>query len=109
VDTFTLSSESTLTDRYQTTIPETVRNALHLHKRDKLRYTIQADGNVLISRSDNEPNDPVLGAFLSFLAQDISANPSQLSALNTDLYDRIQDLVSDVDIDLDSQLSSEDE
>ena len=28
--------ESTLTDRYQTTVPETVRRALRLGKRDKI-------------------------------------------------------------------------
>lgn len=32
----TLEVESTLTDRYQTTVPETVRRALQLHKRDKI-------------------------------------------------------------------------
>ena len=36
--------ESTLTDRYQTTVPESVRNALKLSKRDKIRYTIRLSG-----------------------------------------------------------------
>ena len=35
----TLEAESTLTDRYQTTVPETVRRALRLGKRDKIHYT----------------------------------------------------------------------
>jgi antitoxin PrlF len=34
----TLEAESTLTDRYQTTVPETVRRALRLRKRDKIQY-----------------------------------------------------------------------
>lgn len=38
-------SESTLTDRYQTTIPEPIRKALGLNKRDKIRYTIQPPDN----------------------------------------------------------------
>ena len=33
---------STLTDRYQTTVPEPVRRALKLGKRDKIHYAIQA-------------------------------------------------------------------
>jgi antitoxin PrlF len=37
----TLEVESTLTDRYQTTVPETVRRALKLGKRDKIHYTIR--------------------------------------------------------------------
>jgi antitoxin PrlF len=36
-----LDVESTLTDRYQTTVPETVRRALRLGKRDKIRYSIR--------------------------------------------------------------------
>ena len=35
----TLEVQSTLTDRYQTTVPETVRRALQLGKRDKIHYT----------------------------------------------------------------------
>ena len=37
----TLDVESTLTDRYQTTVPETVRRALRLYKRDKIHYSIR--------------------------------------------------------------------
>ncbi len=56
--------ESTLTDRYQTTVPETVRLALNLRKRDKLRYSIRPDGAVVITRVDEtESHDPVLGNF----------------------------------------------
>lgn len=48
----TLETESTLTDRYQTTVPEAVRRALRLGKRDRIRYAIQPDGCVLLSRAD---------------------------------------------------------
>ncbi len=46
----TLEAESTLTDRYQTTVPETVRRALRLGKRDKTHYTIRPGGEVVLSR-----------------------------------------------------------
>ena len=39
--------ESTLTDRYQTTVPETVRRALKLSKRDKIHYAISPEGKVV--------------------------------------------------------------
>lgn len=42
-----LEAESTLTDRYQTTVPETVRRALKLGKRDKLQYPIRPDGKAI--------------------------------------------------------------
>jgi antitoxin PrlF len=36
-------SESTLTDRYQTTAPDPVRKMLGLNKRDRIAYTIRSD------------------------------------------------------------------
>ncbi|MEA5418284.1 type II toxin-antitoxin system PrlF family antitoxin [Spirulina sp. CCNP1310] len=102
--------ESTLTDRYQTTVPEPVRKALGLNKRDKICYTIQPNGKVWISRAgQTEENDPVLGKFLNFLAQDIEQNPQQIRAMSSDLASHVQSLVSGVDLDLDAPLLDEDE
>ena len=54
--------ESSLTDRYQTTVPETVRRVLHLGKRDKIHYTIRPSGEVVLTRAEFcEGVDPVLG------------------------------------------------
>lgn len=102
-----LRSQSTLTDRYQTTIPEPIREAMHLGKRDKITYVVQKDGKVLMCRANEE--DPVLGDFLSFLADDIPNNPSHLHALNPALIKRARALVSKVEVDLDAPLSDEDE
>jgi len=104
-----LKSESSLTDRYQTTIPDAVRKALHLHKRDKICYTVQSDGHVLLSRVDEAENDPVLDEFLSFLVNDMLANPQHLSAVNSELLSRIQTLVSGVNIDLNEPLSDDED
>ena len=104
-----LYSDSTLTDRYQTTIPNIVRKVLRLEKKDKIRYTVQPDGSVIISRANQAENDPVLAKFLTFLADDISQNPQNVSAIDSNLLDRVRPLVSDVEIDLDSPLSDEDE
>jgi len=43
---------STLTDRYQTTVPEPVRRALHLGKRDKIHYTMRPTGEVILTRAE---------------------------------------------------------
>ncbi len=104
-----LISESTLTDRYQTTVPYTVRKALHLNKREKIRYTIQPDGNVLLSRADQDEADPILSSFLSFLANDIQQNPHHVKTISPELIARIQNLVSTVDINLNAPLSDGDE
>ena len=45
-----LEAESTLTDRYQTTVPEPVRKALRLGRRDRLRYEIRPGGEVVLTR-----------------------------------------------------------
>lgn len=100
-------AESTLTDRYQTTVPEPVRKALGLNKRDKICYTIQADGGVVISRV--EQDDPILGKFLNFLAQDIAEHPQNIQAISSDLLIRVHSLVSEMAIDLDAPLADEDE
>lgn len=102
-----LHSQSTLTDRYQTTIPEPVRHALHLGKRDKIGYVIDANGNVMLSRVDED--DPVLGEFLSFLANDIKKHPEHVKSINSALFSRAKSLVSDIKLDLDAPLSEKDE
>jgi antitoxin PrlF len=106
----TLEVESTLTDRYQTTVPETVRRALHLGKRDKIHYTIRPGGEVVLSRADtSEGNDPVLGQFIHFLARDIANHPERLQALDADFVKHLQSLTDGIEVDLDAALSADDE
>jgi antitoxin PrlF len=106
----TLEAESTLTDRYQTTVPETVRRALRLRKRDKIQYVIRPSGEVVLTRaSDNENDDPVLSQFLGFLAHDIASQPGHLQLVSSDFIQRVQSLVGEVDVDLNTPLSADDE
>lgn len=108
VDTY-IELESTLTDRYQTTVPRTVRKALKLGKRDKVRYTIQ-NGQVLLTRAEpQEKNDPVLEHFLHFLAQNMLENPQQVAVINSNLMAQAQALVTDVAFDLEAPLLPEDD
>ncbi|MGG6269751.1 type II toxin-antitoxin system PrlF family antitoxin [Leptolyngbya sp. AN03gr2] len=108
-ETSAFQAESTLTDRYQTTIPDSVRKALRLEKRDKIQYTIQADGQVVISRADQPETDPVLEQFLEFLAEDMRQNPQQIRAVTPELVNRLRALTTDVEVDLDAPLFDEDE
>jgi antitoxin PrlF len=106
----TLEVESTLTDRYQTTVPETVRRALKLGKRDKIHYTIRPGGEVVLTRVDaTKEDDPLLGQFLDFLARDIASHPARLQVIDANLVQRIHSLVGDIEVDLNSPLSAEDE
>ena len=105
-----LDAESTLTDRYQTTVPETVRRALRLGKRDKIHYTIRPNGEVLLTRAEtSEGDDPVLGQFLGFLARDMASHPEHLQAVDAGLVQRLQSLVGGIEVDLNAALSADDE
>jgi antitoxin PrlF len=105
-----LQFESTLTDRYQTTVPETVRHVLRLGKRDKIHYVIQPDGAVLMTRSlSEEDSDPLMSGFLEFLAQDMKVHPERIQMIDAGFVDRIYAQVSHTKVDLDAKLSADDE
>jgi antitoxin PrlF len=105
-----LEIESTLTDRYQTTVPDAVRRTLKLRKRDKIRYVVQPDGAVLLIRAEvSEESDPVVGKFLAFLARDMEVRPAQIRGINLALLRRARSLVKRVKVDLDAPLPPEDE
>lgn len=102
--------ESTLTDRYQTTVPESVRRALHLGKRDRIHYTIRPGGEVVLTRAAaSDGDDPALAPFLGLLARDITEHPERLRAVDASLAQRIKALVGMAEIDLDAPLSADDE
>lgn len=106
----TIEVESTLTDRYQTTVPETVRRTLRLGKRDKIHYTIRPGGEVVLSRVEiTEEDDPVLGRFLGFLSRDIANHPERLQTVDASLVQRIHSLAGGLEVDLDAVLSADDE
>lgn len=106
----TLEAESTLTDRYQTTVPEPVRRALKLSKRDKIHYSIRPRGEVVLTRAEaSDCDDPVLGQFLGFLATDLTRHPERLQSVDAGLGQRLQSLASGVNVDLDTALSVDDE
>ena len=106
----TLEIESTLTDRYQTTVPETVRRALRLGKRDKLHYTIRPGGEVVLTRATPaDADDPALAPFLAFLAQDMAAAPDRLRAVEASVVQHLCSLTDGTDIDLDAPLPEDDD
>lgn len=105
MNTAVLEAESTLTDRYQTTVPEPIRQVLKLGKRDKVHYAILDNGDVLMSRGQEAgSDDPALGNFLHFLSQDLAAHPERLQALDSAWVERLQSLVGSVQFDLDAPL-----
>lgn len=102
--------ESTLTERYQTTIPASVRRALRLNKRDKVSYEIRSNGEVVLTRANaSTVAGSNLEHFLEALAQDISSHPERLQSLKADVMECSSMLVSDVKVDLEKPLSADDD
>ena len=110
VDSALEEVESSLTDRYQTTVPQPVRRALGLGKRDRIRYSFRANGEVVLQRVSPEAaeEDPALVPFLALIEQDISRHPERLQPITTDLVGRLHSLVGDLDVDLDAPLPDDD-
>lgn len=104
-----LQTESTLTERYQTTVPSVVRKALHLGKKDKIRFTLEPNGSVTLSRAEPNEDDPALSAFLSFLGNDIQQHPENIHALSPNMRTSIQSLTEGVDINLNAPLDEDDD
>jgi antitoxin PrlF len=104
-----LEAESTLTPRYQTTVPEAVRRALRLSKSEKLHYSLRDSGEVVISRTElAEQGDPVLAAFLSFLETDLQRHPERLKPVTQTTQRRIRQLTKGVTFDLNERLAADD-
>lgn len=104
-----LEFESKLTGCFQTTIPETIRRVLNIGKGDKIRYNIQENGDVIISRAKSDAaDDLVLEKFLKFLANDGSKKPEKLRVVNSGLVSRIQSLTGDIEVDLNATLPKDD-
>ena len=101
-----VSAESTLTDRYQTTIPEVVRKALGLGKRDKLEFLLDESGVVRMKKAQDleEHEDPTLIAFLDLLAKDIEQNPKNLREVDDSFWLAIDKLTEGVEVDLDEDI-----
>lgn len=106
--TAVLEAKSTLTDRYQTTVPEPVRIALGLKKRDAIHYEVLPNGQVRLSRAADRREDPAVTAFLSLLEKDLEQGGSVARA-SEELVAGIQKLVEGVEIDLEAPLSPDDE
>jgi len=84
--------ESSLTDRYQTTVPARIRKLLGLNKRDKLEWILDESGGIRVSKKsvETEHIDPIFDQWLDFLEKDMLEHPERLIPLDEKHY---QDMV----------------
>src|SRR5882762_4620000 len=99
-----LEIPATITERGQTTVPAAIRKMLALGKRDQVVFRGLADGTVVIAKKDSaaEDRDPVIGAFLAFLARDMAAEPQRIQPVSRALVARGNALVKGVDVNVDA-------
>lgn len=102
-----LLGQSTLTDRYQTTIPTSVRKELGLGKRDLIEFVQAEDGSILLRRA--VPEEPVefpeeLIAWIQLLDKDQQQNPGQFQVLDEEFFATAKAIVGDLEVDLNQDL-----
>ncbi len=81
--------ESSLTDRYQTTVPARIRKLLGLTKRDKLQWIIDDSGTIILRKAQFEEEDPIFDSWLDFIEKDILEHPERLVPLDDKWYEEM--------------------
>lgn len=104
-------AESKITSKNQITVPSAVRKFLGAEREDRLIF--ERDGDRLYVCRASEPeieDDPVFANFLSFIEQDIAANPQNLIPVTQDMKDEMDAFFDGVDLelDLDAPLENDD-
>ena len=99
-----LERDAKVTEKGQTTVPKPVRDALRIRPGDHIRYRVDGDRVTLHRVADQDEDDPVLEAFLTLLARDMSRHPQNLTALTPDLAGRIAGLVDGIAFDPDEDI-----
>ena len=102
-----LLGQSTLTDRYQTTIPTSVRKHLGLGKRDLIEFVQADDGSIVLRRAENTATEEFpaeLLAWLEFIEKDHQQNPEQFRVLDDEFFAEAKGMVGDLEVDLEADL-----
>jgi len=102
-----LRAESRLTERSQTTIPASIRDALNLKPGEHIEYSLLPGGQVILTKKDDNQDDPVVAQFLAFLENDMTQNPQHIHAVPKALWSDMKELTAGVEIDLDAPLTDE--
>jgi antitoxin PrlF len=100
-----LEEISTITAKGQTTIPKSVRQALGVDYGGRIAFRVDKNG-VTVARAD-EGEDPAIGEFIDFLAEDIKQRPEAVKALSPELAARIAALTAEIDTDPDAAIDGD--
>jgi antitoxin PrlF len=96
---------SRVTAKAQTTLPSGVRKALAVGPGDSLRYRIEGHRAIIEKASpEAEEADPAVGAFLTFLAGDLTQHPERLRGIPRALLRRARALTRGISIEHDAAI-----
>lgn len=105
-----IEDSSTLTDRYQTTVPASVRRAMKLERRDRIHYLIRPNGEVVLTRArDESSQDPVMASFLAFLESDLQKHPENIRPITASTFAEAERLTAGIEVDFDEELPEDDD
>ena len=102
-----LERKSKITGKGQTTVPKFVRDALGVGAGGMITFRVDEQHRVSIHRAEDDGDDPVVGAFLSFLAEDMQKRPEAISALTPALAERIAALIEGVEVDQEEEIKGD--
>lgn len=98
-----VQERSRITAKGQTTVPKAVRHALGVSYGGEIAFVVNEHG-VSVRRVETDEADPVIGAFLSFLEQDMLRQPANVVAFPVSLAERMTALTGHVAIDPDEAI-----
>lgn len=107
VGTPALSYASTVTERFQTTVPAPVRAAMSLGRGDELTWAMKEDGTFVVSKASTEHEDPAIQGFLKVLESGITEG--YVVPATVEMRDRVAELIDGVEFDMNAPLPNEDE
>lgn len=97
---------STITAKGQTTVPKSVRQALGVDYGGRIAFKV--DGRqVTVERAAEEHEDPLIGSFLTFLADDMERHPDGIASFSPELVARIAELTEKVEADVEAPIEGE--
>lgn len=100
-----LKKVSTITEKGQVTIPKSVRETLGLGYGGRIAFYIDENRRVSIEKEvDEADDDPVIGSFLTFLAQDMEKHPEHVQEFPKALLEQMAALTKGMQVDPDDAI-----
>ncbi|SEK01970.1 antitoxin PrlF [Sphingomonas sp. OV641] len=98
-----VQERSRITAKGQTTVPKVVRQALGVSYGGEIAFVVDEQG-VSVRRVETDEADPVIGAFLGFLEQDMLRHPENVAAFPAGLAKRMATLAEHIAVNPDEEI-----